>query len=147
MTTPTRRWTSNRAAGKAPRLQSGYRSGLEAKVAEALANAGVSAAYEKSKITYEVPARTATYTPDWVLPNGIIIEAKGIFDVADRQKHLLVKSQYPAHDIRFVFSRSAAPLYKGSPTTYADWCSKNGFKYADKLVPLEWTAEPHKQTT
>jgi len=139
----TRRSTfSNRAAGKAPRLASGFRSGLEKKVAEALAAASVPYEYEKTKITYDVPSRIATYTPDFVLDNGIIVEAKGIFDTPDRQKHLLIKAQHPKLDIRFVFSRASAPIYKGSPTTHADWCVKYGFQWAEKLVPLQWTQEP-----
>ncbi len=59
----------------------------------------------------------------------------------DRAKHLLVKAQHPNLDLRFVFSRSKAPLYKGSPTTYAMWCDKHGFKYADKDVPDAWLKE------
>lgn len=142
MTATTRRSTfSNRAAGKAPRLASGFRSGLEKKVAEALAQANVPYEYEKKKITYDVPARVATYTPDFVLDNGIIVEAKGIFDTPDRQKHLLIKAQQPHLDIRFVFSRAAAPIYKGSPTTHAKWCEAHGFRWAEKLIPLEWTKE------
>ena len=42
-------------------------------------------------IQYEKPATKHKYTPDFVLPNGIIIEAKGIFEREDRQKHLLIK--------------------------------------------------------
>jgi hypothetical protein len=60
------------------------------------------------------------------------------------EKHLLVKAQHPDLDIRFVFSRSAAPLYKGSPTTYAMWCNKHGFVFADKLIPVAWLREGSK---
>ena len=73
----------------------------------------------------------------------MIVETKGIFEVADRQKHLLVKQQHPGLDIRFVFSRSKSPIRKGSPTTYANWCVKNGFLFADKLIPQDWIDEPH----
>lgn len=66
---------------------------------------------------------------------------------ADRKKHLLVKIQHPDLDIRFVFSNPNAKLRKGSPTTYADWCKKNGFLYAGKTVPLEWVQEkPNKKS-
>jgi hypothetical protein len=136
-----RRWKSNREAGKAPRLNSGYRSGLEEKIANDLDTRKVAYEYETVKIKYSVPERIATYTPDFILPNGIIVEGKGIFDTADRQKHLLVRDQHPEKDIRFVFSRSAAPIYKGSKTTLAAWCAKHSFRYADKLIPLEWIWE------
>jgi hypothetical protein len=66
------------------------------------------------------PARIHRYRPDFTLPNGIIIEGKGIFEAADREKHLLLKEQRPDLDIRFVFSRSEAPIYPKSPTTLAD---------------------------
>lgn len=97
--------------------------------------------YETIRIEYEVPSRKAKYTPDFPLPNGIIVEVKGVFDVADRQKHLLIKQQHPEHDIRFVFQNSNKPIRKGSPTTYAAWCEKYGFLYADKEIPLEWLKE------
>ena len=79
-----------------------------------------------------------------MLPNGIIVETKGIFDSDDRKKHTLIQTQHPELDIRFVFTNSKAKLYKGSPTTYGAWCEKNGFKYADKLIPASWLAEPRK---
>ena len=47
--------------------------------------------YETQKLEYQVPARKAKYTPDFILPNGIYIESKGRFTVADRKKMLLVK--------------------------------------------------------
>lgn len=76
--------------------------------------------------------------------NNIIIEAKGLFEVKDRQKHLLIKKQYPHLDIRFVFSNPKNKLYKGSKTTYADWCDQNGFKYAAKIIPAAWFKERKK---
>ena len=134
---------SNRSAGKAPRLPNGFRSGLEKRIADDLTKRGVAFEYEKLKIKYSVPSRESKYTPDFViLDNGIIVEGKGMFDADDRQKHLLIQAQRPDLDIRFVFSRSAAPIYKGSPTTHASWCEKYGFLYADKLIPSEWLKEP-----
>lgn len=119
-------------------LKHGYRSGLEDKVAKALEDKGIDPEYEKHKIKYTVPERIATYTPDFKLPNGIFVETKGRFVVADRQKHLLIKEQQPDLDIRFVFSNSKAKISKTSKTTYAEWCEKYGFIYADKVIPEEW---------
>lgn len=119
----------------------GYRSGLEGKVAKRLEELGIEAEYEAYEIPYTVPKSSHKYSPDFVLPNGIIIETKGRFVLADRKKHLLLKDQRPDLDIRFVFSRSAQPINKGSKTTYADWCNKHGFLYADKLIPEEWIQE------
>lgn len=140
-----RLWKSNRAAGKAPRLNNGFRSGLEARISDDLKSKAVPFEYETVKIAYTVPERQATYTPDFILlSNGIIVEGKGIFDAEDRKKHLLIKGQHPELDIRFVFSRSNAPIYKGSPTTHGAWATHHGFKFSEKLIPDEWLREPPK---
>ena len=118
-------------------IKNGYRSGLEDKISEDLKDRNVKFEYEKLKIKYEVH-EDRTYTPDFTLPNGVIIESKGRFTPEDRKKHLLVKKQHPDLDIRFVFSNSKGKIRKGSKTTYADWCDKHGFMYADKRIPDEW---------
>jgi len=122
-------------------LKEGFRSGLEEKVADQLRALGVEVKFELLKVKYTKPARASTYTPDFQLPNGVIIETKGRFVTADRQKHILVKAQNPELDIRFVFSNSRAKISKTSATTYADWCRKHGFLFADKLIPLDWIKE------
>ena len=118
-------------------IKHGYRSGLEERVSKELEEAGVKYEYETQKIKYRVE-EDRTYTPDFILPNGIIVETKGRFVVADRKKHLLIQKQRPELDIRFVFQNSRAKLYKGAKTTYAQWCEKYGFLYADKSIPEEW---------
>lgn len=119
-------------------VKHGWRSGLEETIAKQLEALKVTYKYEELKLSYTVPATKHTYTPDFQLPNGIIIETKGRFLVADRKKHLYVKEQHPELDIRFVFSNPKAKISKTSKTTYADWCDKHGFKYAAKLIPEEW---------
>lgn len=122
-------------------LTHGYRSGLEEKVSEQLKELGVDFGYESEKIKFIQPAKNRTYTPDFILPNGIIIETKGRFVAADRMKHLYVKECHPDLDIRFVFSNSRSKLSKTAKSSYADWCEKHGFQYADKLIPEEWINE------
>ena len=121
-------------------LKYGYRSGLEDRISEQLKRLNVPFKYEEFKIQYEVN-EIRTYTPDFELPNGIIIESKGRFVAADRKKHLMVKRQYPKLDIRFVFSNSKAKINKGSKTSYAEWCQRHGYLYADKLIPEQWIKE------
>jgi hypothetical protein len=121
----------------------GYRSGLEVKLQEYFKEIGVDAKYESFKIDWE-DIRYRKYTPDFLLPNGIIIETKGLFTAEDRRKHLLVKKQNPVLDIRFVFESSKRRISKVSKTTYAMWCEKHGFLYADKLVPEDWLREETK---
>lgn len=101
--------------------------------------------YEEFKLKYEVPAKVSRYTPDFLLPNAIVIETKGRFMTADRKKHLLIQEQHPDLDIRFVFSNPNTRISKQSKTTYAMWCETNGFKYAAKLIPQAWIEEqPNK---
>ena len=120
-------------------IRAGFRSGLEQDNAKHLRANGVDYLYEKLKVPYVTKAHT--YTPDFELENGIIVEAKGRFIPSDRTKHLLVKAQHPELDIRFVFSNSRQKLSKASSTTYGGWCNRHGFLYADRLVPLDWMKE------
>ena len=127
-------------------IREGYRSGLEVQVAQQLEAAGIQVKYEdpESRVEYRVE-ETHRYTPDFILPNGIIIETKGRFVTADRKKHKQIKEQHPELDIRFVFSNSKSRISKLSKTTYAMWCKKHGFKFADKFIPTEWIKERKKK--
>jgi hypothetical protein len=125
-------------------IVNGYRSGLEEKIAQELFDAGVSFEFEEYVIKYTKPEKVAKYTPDFMLPNFIIVESKGRFLTADRQKMILVKQQHPDLDIRFVFSNSRQRIGKKSTTTYGAWCVKHGFPYADKSIPAAWLKEPAK---
>lgn len=119
-------------------VKHGFRSGLEENLNQSLSELGIDGEYEKHKIKYIKPATNHTYTPDFKLPNGIFIETKGRFVLADQKKHLLIRQQYPELDIRFIFQNSNNKLRKGSKTTYADWCRKHGFLFADKIIPQDW---------
>jgi len=126
-------------------LKYGYRSGLEETIGAFLKAKRIPFGYESIIIPYTKPETIHKYTPDFVLPNGIIIETKGRFVVADRQKHLLIKKQFPDLDIRFVFSNPRNRINKGSPTTYAKWAERYGFQWAAKSIPLSWLKEPPNQ--
>lgn len=121
-------------------LAQGFRSGLEEKIAAQLRLAGINPCYESRKLPYRVE-ETHNYTPDFPVTKSLIIETKGRFQTADRMKMLKIKAQYPDIEFRFVFTNSKARISKASQTTYARWCEKNGFKYADKLIPNEWIEE------
>jgi hypothetical protein len=118
----------------------GYRSGLEITVKDYLSENKVAFRYEAIKIEWE-DLMYRTYTPDFIMDNGIIIEVKGRFTADDRRKHLEIKKQHPTLDIRFVFESSKRKLSKGSKTTYAQWCEKHKFMYHDRIVPLDWIKE------
>jgi hypothetical protein len=120
-----------------------FRSGLEKRTADFLNKRKVKFQYEEVKLKWQ-DLRMRTYTPDFVLSNGIIIETKGRFISSDRTKHLFVKAQHPELDIRFVFSNPRAKLYKGAKSSYGDWCNKHGFQYARETIPVEWLKEKKK---
>jgi len=123
-------------------LKYGFRSGLEISISEELDANKVKYQYEKVKLTYVKPQKAHTYTPDFYLEaHDFYIETKGLFTSADRQKMRLVKEQHPEKDIRIIFSNSRSRISKKSKTTYAMWCEKYKFKYADKHIPLEWLNE------
>jgi len=118
-----------------------YRSGLEKEAAAFLSSRQKQVLYEKLKVEWE-DLRYRTYTPDFELDNGILVETKGIFDNEDRRKHLAIKEQHPELDIRFVFSNANAKLYKGAKSRYCDWCDKNGFLWSHRVIPEAWLTEP-----
>ena len=127
-----------RSSKRATALKHGFRSGLEEDIDNVLKQVGVDGEYEKHKISYTKPETNHTYTPDFRLPNGVFIETKGRFVLADRKKHILIKQQHPELDIRFVFQNARNKIRKGSKTTYGDWCTKHGFLYSEKIIPPDW---------
>lgn len=123
-----------------PSRVDGFRSQFEKDTADWLTRHGVAFDYELHVILYPKDDRMARYTPDFLLSNGIFIETKGRFMPADRQKHLMVREQYPDVDIRLLFMRSKQPISKGAKSTCADWCRKHNFTFADLVIPIEWIA-------
>jgi len=119
------------------------RSGFEKKVANSLGSKGTTYKYESCTIPYKIPESSHKYVPDFELPNGIFLEAKGKLDRVTRKKMLLVVEQNPDKDIRFVFMRDNY-IAKGSKTKYSDWAKKNNIKYTVSVlgeVPDEWLVE------
>jgi len=120
-----------------------FRSGSERRLYDFLKSNKLKHRYEPYKIKYRV-SLIRRYLPDFVLPNGIVLEVKGRFATADRQKHLYIRQEHPLLDVRFVFDNPKSKLYKGSKTTYADWCTKHNFKFCsakDSETLLLWCKE------
>ena len=129
-------------------VRSPYRSKFQEAIAELLDERGVAYTHEGEAIEYRKPERTAKYTPPFALCTGIILQQKGRFVTADRQKHILIKQQFPNREVRFIFWDAQARISKLSDTTYAAWCDRYGFTWtcykANRkaklpVVPLEWT--------
>lgn len=122
--------------------KTGFRSKFEQQLYDSF---DIKPEYESEVIEWLPEPKVKRYTPDFVLTkrNGekLYIEAKGYFKTADRVKHLAVKKQHPDKDIRFIFQNAQCKLSKRSKTTYAAWCDKHGFKWAEGEVPKEWLYE------
>ncbi len=99
--------------------------------------------YEVDKVVFIQPEVKRTYKPDFKIADDVYIECKGIFSLDDRKKMLWVKEQHPEKTFYILFYNAYQKLRKGSNTTYADWCDKHGFIWADwfksgRAIPIEW---------
>ncbi len=137
---------STNSGGWATRTTSGLRSGLEERIAQEMLERRGPVDYETKLIRNTKPEKRAPYRPDFILThNGIIIETKGRFLTADRQKMILVKDQHPDLDIRFLFSDASSFISKRSKTTYGMWAERHGFPYSSAYLPPEWLEEPPEE--
>jgi hypothetical protein len=84
-----------------------------------------------------------SYLPDFILPNGIYIEAKGYLDAAACRKMKAVKASNPNLEIRFVFQNANGKRNKRAKLRNWEWADKHGFKWAEGTIPLEWWKEKH----
>ena len=126
---------------RANAIKHGYRSGFEHKVSDQLKENKIKFGYETTVIDYIKPETKHTYTIDFTLPNGILVETKGRWVPEDRKKHLLIKKQHPELDIRIVFMSGKTKIRKGSKTTYGMFCDKHGIIWAEKEIPKSWFSE------
>lgn len=124
------------------------RSKLEMQFEEILKSFDTNYEYEITKIPYTVPESKHTYTVDWTIINGVLIETKGyLSDHAERNKYVLLKKQHPELDLRFVFA-NPQKLCGGMKTTHAEWATKQGFKWCsikDTDQIRSWVKEAKKK--
>lgn len=112
----------------------GYGKKFESKVLEELRENKVSFTFEGLKLSYTV---VATYKPDIVLPNGVIIEVKTFLPYDEQRKLRAVKESNPDLDIRLLFEKPDKKL-PNSTLTHGEWATKYGFKWTEGRVPAEW---------
>ena len=113
-----------------------FRSKLEEKVADLLVELGVKYEYETTKVPYVIEH---VYTPDFILPNGVVLECKGYWDADDRRKIKAVKTLNPELDLRMVFQAPFNTISKRSKTTYAKWCERYDIPWTSfQNIPLKW---------
>lgn len=128
-----------------------FRSGFEFSIYNQLLDANVEHKYEIASYNYFLKIPNAccddcgskevytekSYTPDFFLENGIIIEAKGKFTVANRKKHIAIKELHPDVDIRIVFMRDNW-ITKNHTIKYSGWCEQHDVEYAIGRIPESW---------
>ena len=128
-----------------------FRSKFEFNVAKDLQSNSVKFEYEKYTFNYRKDVyhgecidcgctnvvSNRTYTPDFKLPSGIFVEAKGKFTPTNRTLMLDVIKSNPDLDVRMLFMRDNW-LTSKKKKRYSDWCIKKGIKYAIGRIPSEW---------
>ena len=113
-----------------------FRSKLEERVADLMVELGVKYEYESTKVPYVIQH---SYTPDFLLPNGVYLECKGYWEPEDRRKIKAVKELNPDMDLRMVFQAPFNTISKKSKTTYAQWCEKLNIPWTSYAnIPLDW---------
>jgi len=82
---------------------------------------------------------THTYNPDFKLRENVYFETKGFWRASDRAKHLHIKKQHPDVTVYLIFQNPDLKLNRASKTTYGEWATKHGIKWATlDTIPEEW---------
>ena len=87
------------------RKKNRYRSGYEKTVCGELDNLNIDFEYETRNLYYEV-SEQRKYTPDVILPNGIILELKGRFSASDRKKNVASYQTTPGFRYSYGLSKT-----------------------------------------
>lgn len=133
------------------KAQRPWRSKFEEMLGRVLDGVGVAYGYETETFKIIMPAvghrcakcgsklieRPTRYTPDFFLPRGRVVEAKGRFTGRDRKKALAFMAQYPKRPFALLFMRDNK-LSKKSETYYSDWCEANSVPYSIGTFKPEW---------
>ena len=113
-----------------------YISKFEASIAANLHAKNVAFTYESIRLEYTLEG---SYVPDFILPSGVLVEAKGHLRTEDRRKLRAVKTQHPHLDIRLCFQNANEKISKKKNSMrYYEWCDRYGFKCCHKVIPADW---------
>ena len=119
---------------KRMRTSKGFRNQFEERLGSFLDDRRVAYEYETLVLSYTLEGK---YKPDFILPNGIIIEAKGFFRTNAQRTLRAVKKKHPKLDIRLVFYNQNQKV-QGSKLKCYEWAVKYKFKFANGSIPEEW---------
>ena len=113
-----------------------FRSQQEEKVADLLVELNIDYDYETKRIPYTIQHH---YTPDFILPNGVVLECKGYWEASDRRKIKQIVKDNPDLDLRMVFQAPFNKISKKSKTTYAKWCDRLKIPWCAYYdIPIDW---------
>lgn len=115
-----------------------FRSNFEESIWDAATGSRQKLEHEPFYIPYVMKG---SYLPDFILPNGIIVEAKGYLDAAACKKMKAVKASNPHLDIRFVFQNANGKRNKRAKLRNYEWAERYGFPWAEGTIPLSWFKE------
>lgn len=118
-----------------------FRSKFEESIWDAAKRARKFLQHEPHYIPYVIKG---SYLPDFLLPNGIYVEAKGYLDAASCRKMKAVKASNPHLDIRFVLQNPNGKRNKRAKLKNYQWCEKYDFPWAEGTIPLVWFQETPK---
>lgn len=116
------------------RTSKGFRNQFEERLGSFLDERDIAYEYETLTLGYTLEGK---YKPDFILPNGVVIEAKGFFRRSAQRTLRAIKKQHPNLDIRLVFYDWNKKV-QGSNLTCKEWALKYNFKFSNKEIPNEW---------
>lgn len=112
-----------------------FRSKFEEKLYHVAIRAKKTLEHEPHYIPYQLKG---SYLPDFILPNGIYVEAKGYLDAAACRKMKAVKASNPQLDIRIVFQDANGKRNRRAKLRNWEWAERHGFPWAEGTIPLSW---------
>jgi hypothetical protein len=115
-----------------------FRSKFEESIWDAAKRSRKTLTHEPHYVPYVIKG---SYLPDFVLPNGVIVEAKGYLDAASCRKMKAVKASNPHLDIRFVFQNANGKRNKRAKLRNWEWAERHGFPWSEGTIPLSWWKE------
>ena len=141
-----------------------FRSIFERRVADYFKEEGIKWKYEEIKFAYyqqqtwkmtcpncgatSPVLKKRTYTPDFILPNGTLIEVKGRLTSTERSKLISIQEYHPELDLKLVMENDRQTGLKRYPMN-SDWLSAHGFdftfvgRHAIKEMPEHWFEDAH----
>ena len=123
-----------------------FASAAEIKCAKDMEERGIPWEYEPEKWLWNPPPKK--YNVDFKVTRDdgsvLYIEYKGYFRTEDKVKMIAIKKQHPERDVRMIFTHPEKPVEgatkrkDGTKLSNAEWATKNGYLYAEKVIPDEW---------